>query len=500
MISLIYQMNKVEVKIISFSLLSIFILFYCESYAQTSTKKMDSLYVIARAMNNSDSSSILINNLLKETRANHYTRGTVSLLLLKAVGLFNTGKFDETIKFTYSIEDEIRESGLFPKISHLLALRANSYQHLFFFDKSNETLNESQLYAEKIKEPDFKYFALGRIYRLRSNNFEVNNKAAYNPDSVLYYSKKSFTIQNKIVNPLMRNGLSIDAYDLGGLFLAHGAIDSAKRYFQIAYATAKKINLSTLMGESMIGLGQVKEKQNQLDSALFYYKAALKNAKEGKRVNSIKFCYERLAILYGKMGDSKNSLVHTQKFAVITDSIADEDKKASSVTAGLVIKDNEILHSKSKNKYLFIISGAISFLIILIFTIIKLRKKHSKTIHYHKEEQNLLSKQLSDLVADKITDEVLNELAVLVKTDDPAFFVRFKEYHPIFIQKLTQLSPDILATDLIICAKLRLGFNTKEIAYFSRSSLRSVESRKYRIRKKLNLKAEDDLATWVVNL
>ncbi|WP_316758247.1 tetratricopeptide repeat protein [Pedobacter aquatilis] len=493
-------MNKARFKISSFLPVFIFIFLCVKSEAQTTTKKMDSLYVIARAINNSDSSSVLINNLLKETRANNYTRGTINLLLLQAVGLFNTGKFDETIKFTYAIEDEVRESGLYPKISHLLALRANSYQSLFFFSKSNESLKESQYYAEKIKEPDFKYFAFGRIYRLKSNNFGANNKEAYNPDSVIYYSIKSFTIQNKIVNPQMRNGLSIDAYNLGNLFLNNKKTDSAKRYFQIAYTTAKKINQLTLMGESMIGLGQIKEKQNQLDSALFYYNAALRNAKEGKRATSIKRCHELLAAIYSKMGDSKNSLTHTQKYAVITDSIANADKKASSVTAGLVINEKDLISSRSKNRYLLIISGSICFLFILIFAIVKLRKKHSETILYHKEEQNLLNKQLNDLVADKITDEVLNELVVMVKTDDPAFFVRFKEYHPIFIQKITQLSPDILVTDLTICAKLRLGLNTKEIAYFSRSSLRSVESRKYRIRKKLNFKAEDDLATWIVNL
>lgn len=129
-------MNKVKFKIFSFPLLFLFIFFCRKSYSQTNTKKMDSLYVVARAMNNSDSSSVFINSLLKETRVNHYTRGTVNLLLLQAVTLFNTERFDETIKFTYSIEDEVRNSLLSSKISHLLALRANSYQRLFFLTKA----------------------------------------------------------------------------------------------------------------------------------------------------------------------------------------------------------------------------------------------------------------------------------------------------------------------------------------------------------------------------
>ncbi|WP_421945175.1 helix-turn-helix transcriptional regulator [Pedobacter sp.] len=166
----------------------------------------------------------------------------------------------------------------------------------------------------------------------------------------------------------------------------------------------------------------------------------------------------------------------------------------------MIIKDKEIFQAKSERNYLTIIVCIIIFLSITILAFLRLRKRHTKSIKTHKEEQSLLNKKFDDLQVDKLSEDVLKEISSLVKTNDPAFYAKFKEHHPIFIYKLTQHSPDILSSDLDLCAKLKLGFNTKEIAYFSRTSQRAVESRKYRIRKKIGLTTDDDLATWIVNL
>jgi DNA-binding CsgD family transcriptional regulator len=42
-------------------------------------------------------------------------------------------------------------------------------------------------------------------------------------------------------------------------------------------------------------------------------------------------------------------------------------------------------------------------------------------------------------------------------------------------------------SDLEYCALIKLDFNTKEIAQSKDISIRTVESKKYRLRKKLNL-------------
>ncbi|AUC21142.1 hypothetical protein BTO15_02980 [Polaribacter sejongensis] len=51
--------------------------------------------------------------------------------------------------------------------------------------------------------------------------------------------------------------------------------------------------------------------------------------------------------------------------------------------------------------------------------------------------------------------------------------------------------PELNSSEVIICYYLFMGFKTKEISVFLNTSVRSVESKRYRIRNKLNVNKED---------
>ncbi|WP_234300235.1 LuxR C-terminal-related transcriptional regulator [Elizabethkingia bruuniana] len=54
--------------------------------------------------------------------------------------------------------------------------------------------------------------------------------------------------------------------------------------------------------------------------------------------------------------------------------------------------------------------------------------------------------------------------------------------------------------DLKLAAFIKLGLNTKEIAQYENVSLRTAESRKYRLKKKLKLDSETSLNKWILEL
>ncbi len=331
-------------------------------------------------------------------------------------------------------------------------------------------------------------------------NIENNKTVPVNLDSVLYYRKKSYNIQQFISNKKLKNALVIDASLLGTFYLNKGQLDSAKHYFEASNALAEKLKLLKLSIESFLGLGQIYTKRNETDSALLYYKTALKIAQKGKRVGNIKASYRLIAQLYEKLGDKDNAKNYASMYAAITDSIAAANKVSSQVTAEIILAEKETHHEKSRMTYVTLIVAAIIAVIASILAFFHLRNKHSNSVKTHQQEKTLLNRKFEELQVDKLSEDVLKEINNLVKDNDPSFYAKFKEHHPVFIYKLTKHSPDILSSDLDLCAKLKLGFNTKEIAYFSKTSLRAVESRKYRIRKKIGLSTDDDLATWIVNL
>ena len=122
----------------------------------------------------------------------------------------------------------------------------------------------------------------------------------------------------------------------------------------------------------------------------------------------------------------------------------------------------------------------------------------------HQQKQQFLLEKLEYLktktMSDKVDDEAMKQIITLAMNNDPAFLVKFQETHQVFIQKLMERAPNLVTTDLAMCAHLRLGFYTKEIARYTKLSVRAVEGKKYRIRKKLDIPATEDLNVWMMQV
>jgi len=80
------------------------------------------------------------------------------------------------------------------------------------------------------------------------------------------------------------------------------------------------------------------------------------------------------------------------------------------------------------------------------------------------------------------------------------FRVYFDEVHPDFLNNLSKLYPKLSKTDLRLCAYLLLGMSTKEISALTYREVRSVESSRYRLRKKLGVDADTDLRDFLMKL
>jgi len=69
-----------------------------------------------------------------------------------------------------------------------------------------------------------------------------------------------------------------------------------------------------------------------------------------------------------------------------------------------------------------------------------------------------------------------------------------------FLKNLKQLHPGLTPNDLRLCAYLRLNMSSKEIAPLLNISVRSVEIKRYRLRKKMDLPHEQGLVEYILSL
>ena len=105
-----------------------------------------------------------------------------------------------------------------------------------------------------------------------------------------------------------------------------------------------------------------------------------------------------------------------------------------------------------------------------------------KEIQGVKPVVNLINKTLNDVEDWKYFEEAFNHA-------DKDFFKKVKELHP-----------QLTANDLRLCVYLRLNLSSKEIAPLLNISTRSVEIKRYRLRKKIGVDREINLNDYFINL
>lgn len=150
--------------------------------------------------------------------------------------------------------------------------------------------------------------------------------------------------------------------------------------------------------------------------------------------------------------------------------------------------------SKNANeKAIFIESLSVSLFLMcwVVYFILRiqwLQFKDYKHKHVTKTEES------------KLDESKIKEVLDMARRKDNLFFSHFKNLYPHFCERLVELQPTVASSELEFCAYLKLNFTTKEIARYTNSSIRSIEGKKYRIRKKYNIPEKSDIYVFMGDL
>lgn len=115
-----------------------------------------------------------------------------------------------------------------------------------------------------------------------------------------------------------------------------------------------------------------------------------------------------------------------------------------------------------------------------------------------------LDKQ-KETLGDRYPNKLYKRMKTLLEEtlNNQADWVLFESYfnstHQNFMDRLRQRYEDITTGDLRICCLLRMNLSTKEIASLLNVSVRAVEIRRYRLRKRLGLEGDTNLIDFLMN-
>ena len=299
---------------------------------------------------------------------------------------------------------------------------------------------------------------------------KMYKQAKYNLDRAMILYRK-YEKEPVLSNPSNRYGdLELAKYrypsifDLfnrfGSLELAQGNRDQALAYFKQAL-------------DKMLAVGDMTAAKSQYKVLADYYNNELSDRDQGDS-----YMFE-----YNKLNDSLDR-VNKQIVEIVLDDI-------------LEFKDAEQI---AKKKMYYYSSGVLFVIVVCVSSIFFVRNRRNRVLLDEQEailtEKELLTEELGK----QIEENKFHDLIKMVKGNNPEFIVLFRELYPDFVSKLKALDPKIRSTELTFCAMAYLNFSTKDIAEYTFVTIRAVQIRKNRLRKKYKISSEEDFNSWMRRL
>ncbi|WP_123912764.1 tetratricopeptide repeat protein [Chryseobacterium pennipullorum] len=251
-----------------------------------------------------------------------------------------------------------------------------------------------------------------------------------------------------------------------------------------------------------MAFGELYFKQQKYDSAISRQMNALKSAMIVKDKRLLLQIYNQLKKSYKATDNIKNYQLSDENSIRLRDTLDVLNIHQQQAVLRAMEKELKKSHEQEKNNYVMACAGALFILLFILFLFLKHYKKTQKLKNVFLEKEVLLNReqQKNKQLEGELRKDVLADLLSSATENHPLFLNKYKKVYPAFFETLDKLSSELTTEDLKCCAMMHMNLSAKEMAGYTYSSIRTVENRKYRIRKKLNLCSSVDLNKFLMNV
>ncbi|MFP3598635.1 tetratricopeptide repeat protein [Chryseobacterium sp. SIMBA_029] len=496
-------------KFISFLSLFHFALSFSQNNKEISS--IDSLWTIvnhknAYAEKGSKEMLRLCTEMYYQSKNTGYDKGHLKSIVKLSEIYANEQNYSEALKKIpegMELAEKIKD---YISWSNLLMIQGNINTSLGYFQKGKISLEKALLIADKIPLNDKKHDNKSSIYcqlginANRSDGIE-NNKIMH--DSILFYFRKAYEESKKTSRAFPTRNKSIARYaiNLGAEYFSQDNIPEAEKYLnEFPLLMKDEKNRSDFLPYYRLR-GNIENKKKNYPKAIEYFNQGIAIYKEYKLLPSeLAECYSGIAEAYDGSKDYKNQADYLEKAKRITDSISLSNKNTvEKVSSEPKEKEQPVYH-------FIIIAGVISAAVLACYFFFFQKKKTAEKetiavdINEHNQITNHHYTEIIDFPETNNNLQDLNDIIELAKNNSHTFYLKFSEMFPAFNRKLLEITPQLTPSDLEYCALMKLNFDTKQIAVLKKASIGSVETRKSRIRKKLNISNSENIYTWLMKI
>ncbi len=393
------------------------------------------------------------------------------------------------------------------------------------------------------------------------NNLGILYANRKKPDKAIEAYHKALTISEKLG---MKRSSAHSYHNLGDLYLEEGKYGLAKVFFQktLQFYKEQNINASNIylsLGQLSFNQGDYNQSIEYCTRALSMAEESGDNKISlgsnellyesykalGDYRKALEYFEKKSSLQTAQIEESRREYAEKLKEEFETEQKKKEIEYLKTINASEK-KAAQLIRTRQNIIIVSIILGLV-FLVITLFSVIQKRKKEKllyasekKYLKAHLLNSELEKKQLDEEVKMKsreltthtlnmiqknqLVDDVLKKLVVVSKEvedtqrqrintvirelgrskksakDWELFKFYFESVHREFNNKLKAINPNLNAYDYRLAALIYLNLNIKESAALLNISPNSVKVARYRLRKRLKLKQEDDLYVFLNSL
>lgn len=375
-----------------------------------------------------------------------------------------------------------------------------------FKEFKGDNYNNLGLYRQELKEYSEILEILPVTDERRNQQFfsRINARIAHN-----YYNQKDFRnaskhidIALKIQENLSKTERPSELYNVflvkGEICLSSDKVDSAFYFFKKASDLIQKGIEYEFM--SLKSFGDYYREVGEYATAIHYYQAALKDM-ENFKVSDLQYksdITKSLADLYRMLGNEDYFFKYIQLYIEADNEHRKREKENLQTAIEIILKDD---NNENKNAItgLWVVLVFISLLLFLLFIIYRKTKIKKQKLLMEKDRIELKNEENIKVLEQKLQVSI-DELLEDAKKNRSSFLEKFQQVYPEFYEKLLGHYPNLNSGELELLAYIYLNFSSKDIATYTFRSYRTIQSRKYSLRKKLGLDSHEDFYIWLRNL
>ncbi|MPT31831.1 MAG: hypothetical protein E2600_09220 [Chryseobacterium sp.] len=416
------------------------------------------------------------------------------------------GMYENGLKYAEkALNEKFAQTNIDLKL-RLLEIKANNSHDLRLYDQSRNLSREiiNNIINESNKDSDILYLKL-----LSSSYGNIGSTYYYelnSVDSMKKYTAIEMALLKKLPEKDAYERLSVAYISQGDNYLKAKKYDSAFYYYQESRRVSNQYQANFPLYDYYAAMGRFYLSSQQVEKSLENFLHAEKELVQfPQESNSLMDIYKEISGLYGKLGDKKKEKEYLLEYLRKNEEILEKNEKNINYALNLIQQEKQMQKIIFTKRFLqvLIVSFVLLSILILYYFFEKRNKKRAdyQTKQLLDEKESIIHEQGRETqILQQKVNESFEEIVLLAKKNNPHFWTRFQEVYPGFREKLLEKQPKFRGSELTLCAYIFLGFSNKEIADYTFKSVRTIESNRYNIRKKLELPTHLDFSVWLRSL